>query len=142
TGVRDAFRRVEDLDCNEVSLVVVVEYDPRLILVALGDRHAVAQNNRDDVRSGIVRDLHAWSLQYFAILLVRYVVTTSAGRRRTSTNTRNRKGRPAASAIRDCNTTRPGRTSIRCSGAASTVWIAARLSPRRVIWRVACGVIT
>src|SRR5439155_16527445 len=35
-SVRDAFRRVEDLDGNQVSPLVVVEYDARLVLVALG----------------------------------------------------------------------------------------------------------
>src|SRR5437899_11967886 len=75
-SVRDACRRVEDLYGYEVSPVVVVEDDARLVLVALGDGHAVAQNDRDDVRPGVVRDLHDWLLQYFATLLVRYAVTT------------------------------------------------------------------
>src|SRR5439155_2999847 len=122
-SVRDAFRRVEDLDGNQVSPLVVVEYDARLVLVALGDGHAVAEDDRDDVRPGVVRDLHDCLLQYFTTLLVRYAVTTSAGRRSTSTNIRKSNVRPAASAIRDCNTARPGRNSIRCSGAVSTVWI-------------------
>src|SRR5207245_7658838 len=67
---------VENLDSNKVSPLVVVENDARLVLVAFGDGHAVAQNNRDDVRPGVVRDLHDWFLQYFATLLVRYAVTT------------------------------------------------------------------
>src|SRR5437879_2068384 len=38
-SVRDACRRVEDLYGDEVSPVVVVEDDARLVLVALGDGH-------------------------------------------------------------------------------------------------------
>src|SRR5437899_6417518 len=101
TSVGDAFRRVEDLDGDEVASVVVIEDDARLRLVALGDGHAVAQNDRDDVRPGVVRDLHDWGLQYLATLLVRYAVTTLA----------ERNVRPAASTIRDCNTARPGRSA-------------------------------
>jgi len=101
----------------QVSVLVIIQNDPRLIFVAVGNLHVVLEHESQRVGSWIVIGSHDCSLQYLSILLVRYTVTTSAGARSISTNTRTRHSRSSVPITTlDCKTIRPARTSILCPG--------------------------
>jgi hypothetical protein len=70
-GVRDTAGRIEDLQGNQISPVVIVENHTGLVLVALGHGDVILQNHGQGVGLPVVCDLHVAVLQYLSILLVR-----------------------------------------------------------------------
>src|SRR5450759_1541675 len=76
-GIPHTPGRIQNLEADDIAVLVVVQDHAGLILVALLNRR-VAQHDAEHVYFRIVLDFHS-GLQYFAILLVRYTVTTSGG---------------------------------------------------------------
>ena len=71
------FRGIEDFHADDVSILVVIQNDTRLVLIALLDL-GITEFDREYVHFLIVFYFHG-CLQYLLILLVRYIVTTTTG---------------------------------------------------------------
>src|ERR671923_525369 len=112
---------VEDLERYQIADLVIIENHARLVLVAFRDGDSFLEHEAERIRPPVVRNSHCSFLQYLSSFVVRYTVTTRAGRRSISKKTRTRYpfgGDP--SAIRDCRTTRPPRTGNSWSGDVTT----------------------
>jgi hypothetical protein len=70
------FRGIEDFHADDVSILVIVQNDAGFVLVALLDL-GITEFDREYVHFLIVFHLHSF-LQYLLIVLVRYMVTTTA----------------------------------------------------------------
>jgi hypothetical protein len=70
----DLLGSIEKLQGHKVAGLVIVKNETRALLVAFYDL-AIAENNRKSIGLFVVDDFHGL-LQYLAILLVLYAVTT------------------------------------------------------------------
>ena len=81
--ILDSLGRAKDLQAHNVAILVVVQNETRLFLVALLNRDA-AQHNSQDINFRVAGDFQV-TLQYLASLLVRHTVATSSGSRSSRT---------------------------------------------------------
>lgn len=82
-------RRIQYFQRYQIAGRIVVQNDTGLVFITLSYR-GFGKNHSERIRLAIISDLHLSTLQYFAILLVRYTVTTSGGSRSMSIKTRSR----------------------------------------------------
>lgn len=76
----DSGRSIEDFQGDEISGLVVVEDDARLVLVALGDGDTFSQDHAQPVGSGTAKHFHPCSCRWRSMRLVPYTGTISSPR--------------------------------------------------------------
>src|SRR6266705_3007084 len=67
----DPRRRIEDLQRDQVSTLIVVQNNARLVFIALGDHGTRLEDNAERIGSSVIGRFHGSCLQYFATRLVR-----------------------------------------------------------------------
>src|SRR4029453_8421245 len=77
-------RGIQNFEGHQVARRIIIENDARFVFIAFG-HGGLSKNDRQGIRLTVIDDFHAVPFQYFAILLVRYTVTTSGGWRSITT---------------------------------------------------------